>query len=66
MSTEIFPPEGEESTSEKPLAVTSFFGGVNKGTMLQFTPIRGEWAELTLTEVRELSKVLAQWLKERE
>lgn len=66
MSTEIFPPEDKEITSAKPLAVTSYYGGVNKGTMLQFTPMKGEWAALTLTEVRELHAVLTQWLMERE
>jgi hypothetical protein len=65
MSTEIFPPEDREPTSEKPLAVTSFWGGATRGTLLQFTPIRGEWAELTVVEVRELIGVLNRWLEGR-
>lgn len=47
------------------LYVTSFWGGVDRGTMLQFT-IAQEFAQLTTSEVEKLVAELDNWLDQAE
>lgn len=46
------------------ILVTSFFGGPEKGSCVQLTPIHEGYAALTRYEVLELIYVLTKWANE--
>lgn len=50
-----------------PMNVTAFWGGKDRGPCIQFTPQpNGEYAQANIAEVREIVRVLYQWLAEKD
>lgn len=80
MTTEIFPIDERDPEAPRPpevtwhnsfevnphqLHVTSFFGGMARGQMLQFTPRSDlHYSQLRREEVMKLVEKLADWLDE--
>lgn len=63
MAKKIIENVGRKKDDATQMCVTSFFGGVNDGKMLQFT-IGGSYAQLRHKEVVELTMELLKWLEE--
>jgi hypothetical protein len=55
----------QDLLDDGPIYVTAFFGGTEKGAMLQLAPRRHDYAQLNPDEAFTLVKVLVAWLGEQ-